>query len=229
MRSAQGPRLSDQSRQSEVGPPGPIQAAPPGPIKAADISADCRVEIAAERSQQDADAPVRWPKSNAAGRSSELESDRPESKSPAIGKRLLRTSILRFALAALIGVAGTLSWQAYAGQAQNMVRAWAPSLGWLIPPATTKSATANAGFAELAEQLKPIALDVVVVRKAVEQLAANQQQLAAKDGAITQSIAALQATEQELGDKISSLSAPKIAHVQPRRAPQHPPLSLNAQ
>jgi hypothetical protein len=218
MRSAQGLRLSDQP-QSEVGPP--------GPVKAADISAEGRVEIAAERSRQD--APVGWPKSNASRRSSELESDRPESKSSGIGKRLLRTSIFRFALAALIGVAGTLSWQAYGDRAQDRVRAWAPSLDRLIPPSTTKSATANAGPAELAEQLKPIALDLVVVRKAVEQLAANQQQLAAKDGEIMQSIAALQATERELEDKISSLPATKVAHVPPRRPPQHPPLSLNAQ
>jgi hypothetical protein len=33
----------------------------------------------------------------------------------------------------------------------------------------------------LAEQLKPVALDLAVVRKAVKQLAANQQQLAAKE------------------------------------------------
>ena len=220
MRSAQGLRLSDQSRQREVG-----QAGPPDPVKPADISADGRVEIAAERSGQD--APAHRPKSNASRRSSGL--DRPQRKSPDIGKRLLRTSIFRFALAALTGVAGTLSWQAYGEQAQDTVRALAPSLDWLIPPATTKSAAPNAGSAELAEQLKPIALDLVVVRKAVEQLAANQQQLAAKDREITQSIAALQATERELEDKISSLPATKVAHVPPRHPPQHPPLSLNAQ
>ena len=221
MRSAQGLRLS-RPRQSEVVPPGPVEtepldsveAAPPGPL-----------EVAAERSRQD--APARWPKSNPSRRSSGLESDRPVSKGPGMGKRLLRT-IFRFALAILIGVAGTLWWQAYGDQARNMVRAWAPSLDWLIAPATTKSATANAGSAELAEQLKPIALDLAVVRKAVEQLAANQQQLAVKDGEITQGIAALQATEKELGDKISSLPAPKTARVAPRRAPRQP-LPLNAQ
>jgi hypothetical protein len=211
MRSAQSLRLGDRDQQSEV--------APSGPDDAADTSADKRVEVAAERSRYD------WPKSNASSRSSRFENGRLVSKSPGIGKRLLR-AILRFSLAVLIGVAGTLSWQSYGGEVQDAVRTWAPSLDWLIPPAATNPATANAHSVEFAEQLKPIALDLAVVRKAVEQLAANQAQLAAKNGEIAQSIAAVQATEQELGDKISSLPA---AHVPPRRAPQHPPLPLNAQ
>ena len=218
MRSAQSLRLSDRDHQSESGPPSLDDAA--------DTSANERVEIAAERSQSDARG--RWPKSNASRRSSRFESDRLVSKSPSIGKRLLR-AILRFSIAILIGVVGTLSWQSYGDEVQDAVRTWAPSLGWLIPPATTKSATANAS-AELAEQLKPIALDLAVVRKAVEQLAVNQEQLAAKDGEMAQGIAALQTVEQELGDKISSQpAAPKTAHTTPRRAPQHPPQPLNVQ
>jgi len=47
------------------------------------------------------------------------------------------------------------------------------------------------------------------------------------DGEITQGIAALQAKERELGDKISSLPAPKVTHTPPRRR-QRPPLPLNA-
>jgi hypothetical protein len=218
MRSAQSLRLSGRQYQSEVGSPGPDNAA--------DTPADERVEIAAERSRYD--ARVHWPKSNASGRSSKFESDRLMSKSPGIGKRLLR-AIFRFSLLILIGVVATLSWQSYGDEMQDTVRTWAPSLDWLIPPATTKSATANARSAEVAEQLKPIALDLAVVRKAVEELAANQEQLAAKDVEIAQSIAALQATEQGLGDKISSLPAAKTAHAPPRRAAQHPPQPLNVQ
>jgi hypothetical protein len=204
MRSAQSLRLSDRQYQSEVGPPGPNGAA--------------------DRSADDPDAGLQWPKSNGSRRSS----DRLVSKSPGIGKRLLR-AIFRFSLVILIGVAGTLAWQSYGDEMQDTVRAWAPSLDWLIPPATTKSATANVRSAELAEQLKPIALDLAVVRKAVEQLATNQEQLAAKDGEISQSIAALQAAEQQLGDKISSLPAAKAVHTPPRRAPQHLPQPLNGQ
>jgi hypothetical protein len=218
MSSAQSLRLGERRQQSEVGSS--------HPDRAADTSVDERVEIAAERSRYD----VRetWPKSNVPRRSSRFENDRLVSKSPGIGKRLWR-AIFRFCLLILIGVAGTLSWQSYGDEVQNMVRTWAPSLDWLIPPAPTKSATVNARSAELAEQLKPIALDLATVRKAVQQLATNQEQLAAKDGEIAQNVAALQAIEQELGDKISSLPAPKTAHVPPRRAPQHPPVPLNAQ
>jgi hypothetical protein len=218
MSSAQSLRLSDRGQQSELGSPGPDHAA--------DTPVDERVEIAAERSRYD--AREHWPKSNTSRRSSKFENDRLVSKSPSIGKRLLR-AIFRFCLVLLIGVAGTLSWQSYGDEVRNTVRTWAPSLDWLIPPAATKSATVDARSAELAEQLKPIALDLAVVRKAVEQLAANQEQLAAKDGEMAQNIAALQAIEQELGDKISSLPPPKTAHVPPRRAPQHPPLPLDAQ
>jgi len=208
--------LSDQPHESEVALPAPV-----------DVWADGQVEVAAEPSRQD--APAGRPRFNASRRSSGLQSERPASASPGIGKRPLRTSILRFALAALIGVAGTLSWQAYGDRLRDAVRAWAPALDWLIAPGTPKSATANADPGALAEQLKPIALDLAVVRKAIEQLAFNQQQLAAKDAEIAQSIAALQATQQALGDKISASPAPKIAHAPPRRAAQPPPLSLNAQ
>jgi hypothetical protein len=212
MRSAQSLHYQD-----EVGSPGLDDAA--------GKSADDRLEIAAERSRYDAQ--VRWPKSNASRRSSRFENDR-MSKGPGMGKRLSRATF-RFFLAILIGVAGTLSWQSYGNEVQDTVRTWAPSLDWLIPPAATKSATPNAHSAELVEQLKPIALDLAVVRKAVEQVAANQEQLAAKDGEIAQSIASLQTNQQELGDKLSSLPAPKTAHVPPHRAPQHPPQPLNVQ
>lgn len=214
MRSAQGLRVNDQNRGG-VGPPADNTRA-----------ADERVEAAGERSRQDAS--LRSPMSKASGRSSAPENDQPVRKTPGIGKHVLRTTF-RFGLAILIGVAGTLAWQSYGAQAQNMIRSLAPSLDWLIPPATPKAA--NARSAELAEQLKPIALDLAVVRKAVEQLAANQEQLSAKDGEITQSLALLQASEKEIGDKISALPAPppKPARAPPRRATQHLPLALTAQ
>lgn len=231
MRSAQSLRLgdrhepSDRHHQDEAEPPGLNDANDTN--DASDTSADERREIAAERSRPD--ARVRWPKSNAPHRSSRFENDRLVSKSPGMGKRLLRATF-RFFLAILIGVAGTLSWQSYGAEMQDTVRTWVPSVAWLIPPATTRTAAPNARSAEFAEQLKPIALDLAVVRKAVEQLAANQEQLAAKDGEIAQSIAALQTNQQELGDKISSLPAPKPVHIPPpRRAPQHPPQPLNVQ
>lgn len=212
MRSAQGLRVNDQNRIG-VGPPADNTGA-----------ADERVEAPVERSRQDASLS---PTSKASGRSLAAENDQPVRQTPGIGQRLLRTTF-RFGLAILIGVAGTLAWQSYGAQAQNMIRSLAPALDWLIPAATPKAA--NARSAELAEQLKPIALDLAVVRKAVEQLAANQEQLAAKDGEITQSLALLQASEKEIGDKISALPPPpKPARARPRRAAQHSPLPLIAQ
>jgi methyl-accepting chemotaxis protein len=163
----------------------------------------------------------------------------PQNDRLGIGKRVVR-AIVRFVLAALIGVAATLSWQSYGDEAKEMIRTSTPSLGWLIPPSTMKSATADASSAEFAQQLKPIALDLATVRRSVEQLAANQQQLAAnqqrlaakqgemaqnvaaKQDEIAQNIAALQAIEQKVGDKISSLPASKPARTPARRPPLHP-------
>jgi hypothetical protein len=188
--------------------------------------ADDRLEIAAERSRYD--GRTRWQNSNASYRGSRIDDNQFARKGPGIGKRMLRAT-LRVSLAILIGVVGTLSWQSYGDEAKETVRILAPSLDWLIPPATPKSPTADEGSAEVSGQLKPMALDLAVIRKGVEQLAANQAQLAAKDGAMAQNITALQALEQELADKISSLPAAKTAHLAPRRAPEHPAQPPNVQ
>ncbi len=45
-----------------------------------------------------------------------------------------KRSLSRFSFAVLIGVVGTLAWQSYADEANEMVRTWAPSLGWLFCP-----------------------------------------------------------------------------------------------
>jgi hypothetical protein len=50
-------------------------------------------------------------------------------------------------------------------------------------------------------------------------VAGPNEQLTAKDGEITQSVTALQATEQERGDKVSALPALKTAHVPPPPSP----------
>jgi hypothetical protein len=219
MRSAQSLRSSKRRDEDEVWAPDLNDAG--------EALADDRLEIAAERSTR-YDTGRRWQNSNASYRSSRIEDDQFASKGPGLGKRMLR-AIFRVSLAILIGVVGTLSWQSYGDEAKETVRIWAPSLAWLIPPATPKSPIADERLAELAGQLKPMALDLAVMRKGVEQLAANQDQLAAKDGAIAQNIAALQAIEQELADKISSLPAPKTAHLAPRRIPEHPAQPSNVQ
>jgi hypothetical protein len=72
----------------------------------------------------------------------------------------------------------------------------------------------------LQEKLKPVALDVAIVRRSTEQLAFNQDQLARKQEQMTQAIAALQAAEQDISQKILALAppAPKAVRVPPKPA-----------
>jgi hypothetical protein len=143
---------------------------------------------------------------------------------PSLGKRMFRT-IARFLIAVLIGVGSTLAWQSYGGEAREMVRTWAPSLGWLLPVATTETVTATA---TLAQELKPISLDLALVRRTLQQLATNQDQLAAKQDQLAakqeqmaQNIATLQEVEQGVRQKILSLPSPQAVNA-PRKPPSAP-------
>jgi hypothetical protein len=116
----------------------------------------------------------------------------------------------------LIGIGATLAWQSYGGEA---VRTWAPSLSWLLPASTMEphapAVTSTELQQQLQQQLKPMAIDLPLVRRSEEQLAANQDQLARKQDQMAQAIVALQATEQELSQKISSPPTSGAAHVPP--------------
>jgi TolA-binding protein len=144
-------------------------------------------------------------------------------KKRSTGKRMVR-ALFRWITAVLIGVGGTLAWQSHGEEAKEMVRTWAPSLAWLLPASTTSSvdgqASAAAGItsAELVQQLKPVTLDLAIVRHGVDQLATTIKQLAAKQEEMAQEIATLQATEQDIREKISSPPQPRT--VAPRRTPQ---------
>jgi hypothetical protein len=96
-----------------------------------------------------------------------------------------------------------------------MVRAWAPSLGWLVPASPT---------AELQAVLKPVAIDLAIMKRSIEQLASNQGQVALKQDQLTQAFAALQAAEQDIKQNILALAplAPKAGHVPPPKPPQSP-------
>jgi hypothetical protein len=141
-----------------------------------------------------------------------------KSGNPSIGGRLTR-SLARFSLAVLIGVGATLAWQSYGGEA---VRTWAPSLSSLLPASTMEPPAPAVTSTELRQQLKPMAIDLALVRRTEEQLAANQDQLARKQDQMAQAIAALQAAEQEVSQKVSAPpslpSAPKPVHVSPKPA-----------
>ncbi|HLQ93964.1 MAG TPA: hypothetical protein VK148_28425, partial [Xanthobacteraceae bacterium] len=129
-------------------------------------------------------------------RPSGLKDDHIASDRPSIGRRIFRT-LTRFFIAVLIGIGATLAWQSHGDAARDMVVARAPSLGWLFSVSTTKSPAVAATAPDPVQQLEPLASNLDVVRRSVEQLAAKQEQLA-------QNIATLQALEEDIRQKVSS-------------------------
>ena len=143
-----------------------------------------------------------------------------------VGRRILRT-LTRFFIAVLIGVGATLAWQSHGDAAREMLQAWSPTLAWLLPVSTTKSAVVAATSPDPAQQLGPLAFNLDFVRRSVEQIAAKQEQMA-------QDIAALQAVEEDIRQKMASAPPPQPAtslpqpkQPQPRAqssaAPRRPP------
>jgi hypothetical protein len=145
-----------------------------------------------------------------------------QSAKRSIGRRIVR-ALASFFIAVFIGVGVTLAWQSHGDEAKDMVRTSAPSLAWLLPVSTTTSppggqGSAAAMSAELVQQLKPVTLDLAIVRHSLEQLAAKIEQLAAKQEQMAQSIATLQAVEQDISQKMSSPSQSRA--VPPRKLSQ---------
>ena len=97
-----------------------------------------------------------------------------------------------------------------------------PPLGWLSPVSTMKAPAPAVTTADLQEQLKPVAIDLALVRRSIEQFASNPEQLARKQDQMAQNIATLQAAEQEVSQKVSAPPlTPKPVHVSPK--PVQPP------
>jgi len=148
-----------------------------------------------------------------------------------IGRRMSH-AVGRFTIAVLIGIAGTLAWQSHGEEAVEIVRTEVPSLAWLLPVSTATptpdgqaSAAAVVPSAELVQQLKPMAVDLDIVRRSVqqlankvEQLAAKQDQMSHKQDQISQNITTLQLVEQEVSQKLSA--PPQSRAVPPRKPPQ---------
>jgi hypothetical protein len=141
------------------------------------------------------------------------------SERPSLTKRMFR-ALARFFVAVLIGVGATLGWQSYGDEATEMVRSGVPSIGWLLPNSNIKTFAPAITSAELQQQLKPMASDLAFVRHSLEQLAANQDELARKQERIGQNIVTLQAAEQQFIQKASSPPPPKPVHVPPPKIPQ---------
>jgi len=165
----------------------------------------------------DYDGRLRRPKAGAPHRSADLDSEQLTAFKPSIVRRAVR-AVARFSIVALIGVGATLALQSYNKEAKDLVRSWAPPLSWLLPPSSASTTTPS----NLGEQLKPIAVDLALVRRSVEQLALDQRQLAAKQENIAQDLATLQAVERDLRENISS-GPPPAAVPLPRRKPAQVP------
>lgn len=141
-----------------------------------------------------------------------------------IGRRMFR-AIMRFVILVGIGVGGTLGWQAYGDMAKGMLAAYAPEQAWLLSYLpSTKPPAAVAAAANPALQLEPLAANLAsnleFVRRNVEQLALKQEQM-------NRSIAALQAADEDIRQKVSSPppAAPQpvaVAPPPPKPAPPKP-------
>jgi len=150
-------------------------------------------------------------------------------------------ALTRFVIVVLIGVGATLGWQAYGDMAKEMLAARAPELAWVLTylPAT-KPPAAVAAAPSPTLQLEPLASNLEFVRRSVEQLALKQEQM-------LRNIAALQALDEDIRQKVSApppspsaaaaqaaMPPPKPAPPKlqpppgapPRPAPQSAPLSL---
>lgn len=160
---------------------------------------------------------VRWLRPETTHRSG-FKNDPFASDRPSAARRIIR-AFAGYFFAILVGVAATLGWQSYGDDAMEMVRARDPWLGWLLPASTTKPSVPVTS-AEVQQQLKPMALDIALVRRSVELFAANLDQLGRKEEQMAQAIAALQAAEQDISQKISAPPPPKAVHVPPPKPPQ---------
>ncbi|MCP4621829.1 MAG: hypothetical protein GY844_35955 [Bradyrhizobium sp.] len=114
-----------------------------------------------------------------------------------IGRRMFG-SLARFVILVSIGVGATLGWQAYGDVAKQMLAAGAPEQAWLLSYLPgTKPPAAVAAAASPALQLEPLAANLDAMRRSFEQLAVRQDQMA-------RSIVALQATNEDIRQKMSS-------------------------
>ena len=144
---------------------------------------------------------------------SSLRDSQVASHRPSVGRRILRT-LTQFFIAVLIGVGATLAWQSHGDAAREMLQAWSPTLAWLLPVSTTRSAVVAATSPDPVQQLGPLAFNLDFVRRSVEQIAAKQEEIA-------QSIATLQAVEEDIRQKASltPAPAPQAAPVLQHRSP----------
>jgi hypothetical protein len=152
--------------------------------------------------------------------SSGRNGDQVASRRPSLGRRIFR-SLTRFLVTIFIGVGGTLAWQSYGDVARETVITRAPALSWLLSALPAKPPIA-AAYANPTQGGFP-ASGLDALRRSVEQLAVRQEQMA-------QNMAALQAIEEDIRQKMSftpasmpgALTQPAAPVAQPRPMPRAP-------
>jgi hypothetical protein len=145
--------------------------------------------------------------------------------------------VIRTICGLLIAIVVAVVWQAYRDdRTMKLVKAWGhSSVIWLsaalgateresesaAEPSTKLSDQATSTpavtstpikeFAELSQQLQTVVNDLAVLRRNVEQLSDRQEQM-------SRDILTVQATEQNVSEKISSLTQAAPGHVPPRKS-----------
>jgi hypothetical protein len=184
------------------------------PMGGGDGPFDRRIGMGEQGSEYD--GPFRWLRPDTSSGSSDFKNDELATEKPSTGRRMSR-AVLRFSFVFLIGVGTTLGWQSYHGEAKELVGTWVPSLSWVLARAPATADTPS----ELAQHLKPVAIDLAFVRRSLEQLVADQKQLAAKQEEIAYDVAMIQSVERDLRQNISSGPPPGAVQI-PRPKPGQP-------
>jgi hypothetical protein len=141
---------------------------------------------------------------------------------PSFVRRFFR-GLFRFLIAVSIGVGGTIA--AQTDMAKEMLATQAPTLAWVlsVSPAKSLGMAAPAQLAEpsMSPVMSTLAPGLDAVRRSVEQLAVRQDQMA-------QAMAALQAAEEDIRQKITPPPQPREAIAVPPPKPVQPRTPLPA-
>jgi len=153
---------------------------------------------------------------------------------PSLGRQAFR-AFFRFLIAVGVGIGGTLAWQVHGDAARQMIAtAYPERLGWIAPPAAPAPESAPAALASAAppapsvdeEHLKAMAVDLAAMRQSVEQLAgqvaSGQRQVSDEIAKLGDEVGKLQATEQDILNRIPP-PPPQRPAAAPARRPAPPP------
>ena len=146
-------------------------------------------------------------------------------------------AFFRFLIAVGVGIGGTLAWQVHGDAARQMIAtAYPERLGWIAPPAPTTATAPESAPAALAsaappapsvdeEHLKAMAVDLAAMRQSVEQLAgqvaSGQRQVSDEIAKLGDEVGKLQATEQDILNRIPP-PPPQRPAAAPARRPAPP-------